>query len=122
MDQSSTMESWSRLKQKIILLHHINDTPEPPSENCLHEQSRVIKAGNQQRSLTLREERRLSEAFALLAANSDDPARVAAACVEEHRLKQLLTVKLSVNKGELNAVKKSLDKIALILQRISRQC
>jgi hypothetical protein len=74
------------------------------------------------RSLTLREERRLSEAFALLAANSDDPGRVAAACVEEHRLKQLLTVKLSVNKGELNAVKKSLDKIALILQRISRQC
>jgi hypothetical protein len=37
----------------------------------------VIQSDNPQRSVTPREERRLSEAFALLAVSRDDPGRVA---------------------------------------------
>jgi hypothetical protein len=78
MDRSSTIESLSRTEQKTILLHHINDTPEPPSKNWSQEQSRVIQSDSPQRSVTPREERRLSEAFALLAVSRDDSGRVAA--------------------------------------------
>ncbi|KAF2175390.1 hypothetical protein K469DRAFT_683991 [Zopfia rhizophila CBS 207.26] len=110
------------LMQRIILLYHLNHTPEEPSDNwTLRAQKQIqAKSSARPRTLSLRHERRIAEAFVLLAANSDDPRRIMAACVQEGENGQSMTVKLAVNSGELERVQKRLKKMGDLLQQLSK--
>lgn len=107
------------LTHKIRILHHLNMRPEIPSDNWTGGQAGLYSEAERahNRVLSLKQERRLSECFALLASISDDPRKVVAACIEEHVDKQQITVKIAVNHGELTGVKEGLESIVKAVQR-----
>ena len=123
MPQSWNKVHLAHLMQRVILLYELNDTPEVPTDNLTtHKREQTLeKAGARQRTLSLHQEQRIAEAFALLAAKSDDPKKVVAACVEEGRNGQSMTVNLAVNNGGLEAVQKGFQRIGQILQRLNKR-
>lgn len=69
----------------------------------------------------LQREKELAESFAFLAATMDDPRKVVAACVEENREMNCLTVKLAINHGSLDQVRMSFEKMVKILEQVARE-
>ena len=108
------------LMQRSHFLYLLNDAPERQTDNWNSQAARDIlkDCTESQRVLSLRQERRLSEAFAFIAARSDDPRKVVAACVEEGSDGKSLTIKLAVNNGGLEAVQAGFENMGKILQRI----
>ena len=64
--------------------------------------------------------KQLAELFAFLAATTDDPKRIVAACVEESEKGRCLIVISSVNNGNLDNVKVGFQRMAMALERIAR--
>lgn len=109
----------AHLLQKIILLQMLNEVPEKPGENNIVSlQSR--EGVSSTRSLTLQREKELAESFAFLAATTDDPKKIVAACVEEDEAKGCMTVRLAVNNGGLDNVKAGFEKMSEILKRATQ--
>ncbi len=109
----------AHLQQKVILLQLLNRTPEKPTEINLSE----LKAREDnfpERILDLQCEKELAESFAFLAATTDDPKRVVAACVEEGEEKGCLIVRLAVNNGSLDHVKAGFERMAKIFEQVAR--
>lgn len=122
MDSVWSEVQLAHLMQRISLLHHLNHTPEHPSENWtqyLPEQV-GIQSASLCRVLSLRQERRIAEAFVLLASSSDDPKRIMAACIEEGEDGRSMTVKLAVNHGELDEVRQHLQGMGHLLQQTNK--
>ena len=109
----------AHLQQKVILLQLLNRTPEKPTEIPLLE-SKAREADVPKRILDLQREKELAESFAFLAATTDDPKRVVAACVEECEEKRCLIVRLAINNGSLDHVKAGFERIAKIFERVAR--
>ena len=63
----------------------------------------------------------LGQSFAFLAATSDDPKKVVAACIEESEKNECLTVKLAINSGGLDHVIAGFERMAKILERVARK-
>lgn len=74
-----------------------------------------------ERILDLQREKALAESFAFLAATTDDPKKVVAACVEEGENKGCLTVRLAINIGSLNHVIAGFERMAKIFERVARK-
>lgn len=112
-------DDHAHLLQKTNLLQLLNEIPEKPHENkILNSNSR--EGGSSGRSLTLQREKELAESFAFLAATTDDPKRIVAACVEEHAVKGGMTVRLAINNGGLDVVKTRFEKMSKILKRATQ--
>ena len=109
----------AHLLQKIILLQLLNRTPEKPSEIKFSE-SKTQGHEFPERILNLQREKELAESFAFLAATTNDPKKVVAACVEESEDKRCLTVRLSINNGSLNHVIAGFERMAKIFERVAR--
>lgn len=109
----------AHLLQKIILLQLLNNTPEKPSGMCVSEWSAPTDYFTQ-RVLSLQREKELAESFAFLAATTNDPRKIVAACVEEGELGKCLTIRLAVNNGGLDNVRTGFQKLARALERIPR--
>jgi hypothetical protein len=109
-----------RLREAIIFLYKLDDTPEKPSENSMGD---CIKrsCSPQGRLLTLVREKQLVETLTFLASTSDDPRKVASLCIEEDRNQRGLTIKLAANHGDLSLVKQGFEVMARILERISQR-
>ena len=110
----------AHLLQKIILLQMLNEVPEKPYENTLV----GLKSREDEspaRTLTLQREKELAESFAFLAATTDDPKKIVAACVEEDEAKRSMTVRLAVNNGGLDNVKAGFEKMSEILKRATQR-
>jgi len=109
----------AHLLQKIILLQLLNNTPEKPSKMSISERS--TQTDNfAKRVLGLQREQQLAESFAFLAATTNDPKKIVAACVEESKKGRCLIVRLAVNNGSLDTVKAGLERMARALERIAR--
>lgn len=110
----------AHLLQKIILLQLLNEVPEKPCENTIVglEPGEGLSSG---RTLTVQREKELAESFAFLAATTDDPRKIVAACVEEDKVKGGLTVRLAVNNGGLDNVKAGFEKMSVILRRATQR-
>ncbi len=72
------------------------------------------------RILDLQREKELAEAFAFLAATTDDPKKIVAACVEEGKDSACLTVRLAINNGNLDHVLAGFGRMAKIFERFAR--
>lgn len=70
--------------------------------------------------LGLQREKELAESLAFLAATTDDPSKIVAACVEEGEAGKCLTIRLAVNNGGLDNVKIGFQRIARALERIAQ--
>ena len=119
-----TPQDWrnidqAHLLQKIILLQWLNRTPEKPSETNLRE-SRLGEDDFPERVLGLQHEGDLAKAFAFLAARTDDPRKVVAACLEEGEDQRCLTVRLAINNGNLDSVIRGFERMAKIFERVAR--
>ena len=120
MFQSLDRAFLARLAQKLALLWLLNDLPEEPSDNYSKwDTERNNEAAPGSRKLTLLQERKIVEAFALFAAKTDDPKKIVAACIEEGRDGRSMVVNLAVNNGILDDVERKFRRMALILQEIS---
>lgn len=109
----------AHLLQKIILLQLLNCIPEKPSEMSISEWS--AQTGNPtKRVLGLQREKQLAELFAFLAATTDDPKKIVAACVEESEKGTCLIIRLAVNNGNLDKVEAGFERMARALERIAR--
>ena len=109
----------AHLLQKVILLQWLNRAPEKPSEINLLESGRG-EDDSFERVLGLQQEKDLAQAFAFLAARTDDPRKVVAACLEEGADHRYLTVRLAMNNGNLDNVIVGFEKMAKILERVAR--
>jgi len=109
----------AHLLQKIILLQLLNNTPEKPSEMSISERSAQTDDFTK-RVLGLQREKQLAELFAFLAATTNDPKKIVAACVEESENGRCLIVRLAVNNGNLDNVKAGFERMARALERIAR--
>lgn len=109
----------AHLLQKIVLLQLLNRTPEKPSEIKLSE-LKAREDESTERILDLQREKELAESFAFLAATTNDPKKVVAACVEEGEEKGCLTVRLAINKGNLDHVISGFERMAKIFERVAR--
>jgi hypothetical protein len=103
-----------QLRHKILLLQLLNNTPEKPSVARISEQAEHVHV----HELSLQREKELTESFAFLAATTNDPKKVVAACVEERPTG--LTVRLAVNHGGLETVKAGFERMARLLERVAR--
>jgi ribosomal protein L22 len=124
MPQSSWGEiDHMQLRHKILLLELLNNTPEPPSTTTINKERRKsISATESDHALDFQREKELAEAFAFLAATTNDPRKIIAACVKEHIDKRRgLTIQLSVNRGELGYVKNGFEKMAKILEHAAQE-
>jgi len=99
----------------IYLLRHLNDTFQKPSTNVLEDG--IVST----RVLSLRQEQKLAETLAFLAATTDDPAKVSALVVEEMRDGKGMTIRMAVNNGGLQRVKDGFENLARILQSIAME-
>ncbi|KAL9018929.1 MAG: hypothetical protein Q9185_003763 [Variospora sp. 1 TL-2023] len=109
----------AHLLQKVILLHLLNKNPEGPSVTNLSEwKSR--QDDSHERILDPQREKELAESFTFLAATTDDPKKVVAACVEEGEDQACLTVRLAVNNGNLSPVIAGFERMAKIFERVAR--
>jgi len=109
----------SHLLQKIFLLQLLNNIPEKPSLIDLSDRNAQMDC-LPKRVLSLQREKELAESFAFLAATTDDPRKVVAACVEETAVGRGLTVRLAVNNGGLDQVKGGFERMARVLERVAR--
>lgn len=110
----------AHLLHKVILLQLLNKTPKEPSEINLSEW-KTLEHAFPDRVLDLQREKELAESFAFLAATTNDPKKVVAACVEEGEDQSCLTVRLAVNNGNLDPVIAGFKRMANILERFARQ-
>jgi len=116
--------TWRKVEQqtlaKIVLHQLLNDTPEPPSENAIHDS---ISSNNTSspRVLSLKREKELAEALAFLAGNTDDPKKVIALCIEEEPDGKGMTIRLAVNNGDLENVQNGFRRFSDILQSITKK-
>ncbi len=109
----------AHLLHKIILLQLLNNTPEKPSEMSISERS--AQTDNlTKRVLSLQREKQLAESFAFVAATTNDPKKIVAACVEESKKGRCLIIRLAVNNGNLDNVKAGFERMARALERIAR--
>ncbi|KAL8676701.1 MAG: hypothetical protein Q9186_006800 [Xanthomendoza sp. 1 TL-2023] len=109
----------AHLLQKIILLQLLNRTPKEPTEINLSEWK--TRGHNfHERIFDLQREKELTESFAFLAARTDDPKKVVAACVEEGEDHASLTVRLAMNKGNLDHVIAGFERMAEVFERFAR--
>ena len=109
----------AHLLQKIILLQSLNRTPKKPSVISLSElNTRTDELP--ERILDPQREKELAESFAFLAATTDDPKKVVAACVEEGEKKECLTVRLAINNGSLDHMIARFERMAKIFERVAR--
>ena len=98
----------------------LNEVPEKPCENKLGDlESREGMSSG--RSLTLQREKELAESFAFLAATTDDPKKIVAACVEEDKASGCITVRLAVNNGGLDNVKAGFEKMSAIFKQATKR-
>ena len=109
----------AHLLQRIILLKLLNHTPERPSAIDMSERAAETDRLSK-RVLSLEREKQLAESFAFLAATTDDPRKIVAACVEEGEEGSSLTVRLAVNNGDLDVVRERFKKMANSLERVAR--
>lgn len=109
----------AHLLQKIILLQLLNRTPKEPSEINLLEWKHG-ECDFPERILDLQREKELAESFAFLAATTNDPKKVVAACVEEGEDQACLTVRLAINNGNLDHVIAGFERMAKIFERFAR--
>ena len=109
-----------RLREAIIFLYKLDNTPEIPSETLMGDC--VKRSGSpQERLLTPVREKQLVETLAFLASASDDPRKVAALCIEEDPNQRGLTITLAANHGDLSLIERGFEGMTRILQRISRR-
>jgi len=109
----------AHLLQKIILLQLLNNTPEKPSEMSISARSAQTDDFTK-RVHGLQREKQLAELFAFLAATTNDPKKIVAACVEESENGTCLIVRLAVNNGNLDNVEAGFERMARTLERIAR--
>lgn len=109
----------AHLLQKVILLQLLNRTPEKPSEIILSK-SKTQRNDFPERILDLQREKDLAESFAFLAATTNDPKKIVAACVEEGEGKESLAVRLAINNGGLDQVVAGFERMAKIFERVAR--
>jgi hypothetical protein len=108
------------LREAIVLLYKLNNTPEQPSENSIDDY--IARADALQgRLLPAVREKQLVETLAFLASASDNPRKVASLCIEENPDQRGLTIKLAANHGDLSSVKRGFEDMAKILQRVARR-
>ena len=109
----------THLLHKIVLLQLLNRIPKKPSETDLSEW-KAREDGSTPRVLNIRREKEVAESFAFLAATTNDPRKVVAACVEESEAEGCLTVRLAINKGDLASTMTGFKRMATILERVAR--
>jgi len=110
----------AHLLQKIVLLQLLNNTPEKPSEMSISERSAQTDDFTK-RVLGLQREKQLAELFTFLAATTNDPKKIVAACVEESEKGRCLIIRLAVNNGNLDNVEAGFERMARALERIARE-
>ena len=112
----------SIIRNKIVLLHIVNEIPELPLENPMR--SACGCADNDRsphRVLGIDEERGLLEAWTFLASTTDDPRKVVAIAIEELKLDRGLAIRLASNHGGLLRLQQGLQHLASILENVA-QC
>lgn len=98
----------------LAVLAH-NGKIESPTDNPIP----ATLANSAHRILSIRREKDLAEAFAVLLATTDDPSRVGAICVEERPNKDGLVIRSAVNSGSQEERLQVSKDIARVLARIS---
>ena len=108
------MSSCNRLATNIATLYALDDfqgeeeTPEMPQIRW-----------NEQYTLALHHERQLAEAFAFLAATTDNMYKVMAVAIEEHADSKGITVRLACNISDISKQKEGLESITRKLQQVA---
>lgn len=98
----------------LAVLAH-NGKIESPTDNPIP----ATLANSAHRILSIRREKDLAEAFAVLLATTDDPSKVGAICVEEKPDKTGLVIRTAVNSGSQEERMRVFRDISRVLARIS---
>lgn len=104
-----------RLLENVNLLCALLDVPSP----YVGENEQPCTAADGGHRLSFRRERQLAGDFAFLAATTDDPLKVRAVGIEEHRHDSGLTIRVATNSGSLLVVKEGFEYICNILKDLS---
>ena len=105
------------MAENITLLQLLGSEPGEPGENEFRNGSEDPSG----RQLSLEKERDLVDNLAFLSASTYDPHRVTAVCVEEDPSGKSLTIRMAVNRGNLDEEKRAFRGIARIMERIAQQ-
>ena len=116
-DIMDSAEFHQTLAENIALLRLLSNVPEPPTLNTPPVDLLADNSGD--RRLKFKKECDLVDNLAFISAVSDDPEKVTAVCIEEHRDHRGMTVVLAVNKGNLSSVKEGFERIFRILKEVS---
>jgi hypothetical protein len=108
------------LRKAIVLLFILNNLPEGLVENEALDLTRSEESQATSRLLSLSEEKVLTGVFTFLASTTNDPRKVTALCLEESVDHTSLTIRVSVNHGDLCSVKSGLEDVARILEAANK--
>lgn len=104
--------------ENIVLLSMLDETPNPPHANCIVVAESRKKKKTAQRILSPEKESALVRRISFLAAVTDDPNHIVAACLEELPTGDGMRVMLAINKGEAGSSSKALNRIQCGLENI----
>ncbi|KAF2194187.1 hypothetical protein K469DRAFT_651397 [Zopfia rhizophila CBS 207.26] len=107
-------QQYGALAENIALLAILDPKLEPVTQNPVPSKFRD-GADAYYRALSLKHEQRTAEAFAVLLANTDDPSRIGAICIEEKARGSGLIVRTAVNSGSQAERKATFERIAKAL-------
>ncbi|KAI9781447.1 MAG: hypothetical protein M1816_002368 [Peltula sp. TS41687] len=110
-----------RLAENITLLWMLDKEPGKVEENSAQERRFTVgsKGHEPLRQLTFIRERDLVDHLAFISAFRDDADKVIAVCVEEHQNPEGLIIRIAMNTGELEPVKKGLSTIVALLEQVA---
>jgi hypothetical protein len=104
-----------QLLQSISLFQTLNEVPEPPRENVL------VSEIDSTHCLSISREKEIASNLAFLSATSDDSLRVMAVCIEEHRNKDGITIRVASNTGPLSKIIHGFTMLAKVLEQAARR-
>jgi len=103
------------LLQSICLFQTLDKVPELPKNN-------VPGIENDPKyCMSISREKEVSGNLAFLSSISDNCLRVTAVCVEEHRNKQGITIRIASNLGDMAMVEQGFKKMAKVLEQAARE-
>ncbi|TLD20894.1 hypothetical protein E2P81_ATG08558 [Venturia nashicola] len=103
------------LAANIALLGLVTDAPEAPSLT-VSTPPRESPTTASLRTIKFKHERLISQNLAFICANSNDPLRIMATCIEEDHPNERLIIRFAANKGTYEELMESMRHIVRILQ------
>ncbi|KAG4438648.1 hypothetical protein IFR05_005892, partial [Cadophora sp. M221] len=105
----------AQLQQSISNLRELDELPEIPRENLINLEI------DSTRQLTVPREKEIACNLAFLSATSDDSLKVIAVCVEEHRTRKGITIRIAANTGDLSIVTAGFVRLARVLEHAAQR-